>query len=200
MAHADRYLMIGKNTFEKISTTFGVMNGDVGKVVDFIKGSDLKFITSSGDIDEYTKETFADTDDVLYMAVKYQDVDDKGSPLSYVIFYKTLLLVGSEYDTLRRSENIYTVESHELKNLDLAYALTVHKLQGSQAKLTIFILYSVGFGSFISRNMIYTGASRAEQGTYLVGNVTGWNNAITKGRKIEQNILRDTITDKIFGV
>ena len=80
----------------------------------------------------------------------------------------------------------------------MAYALTVHKLQGSQAKLIICVMYPVGFSNFISRNMIYTALTRAVKGIYLVGNVTGWRNAISVGRKIEQNAQRATLIDKIY--
>ena len=103
-----------------------------------------------------------------------------------------------ENEQYHRENNIYTVMSSDLFNLDLAYALTVHKLQGSQAKLIICVMYPVGYTTFISRNMIYTAITRAEEGIYLVGNVLGRDSIINKGRKIEQNKLRDTIADKIF--
>ena len=198
MANSERYLYRGKNTFEKITDSFGVMNGDIGKIVDFVLGSQLVFLDSSGNIDEDTRNMFSDEDNVLYMAVKYQDVDVLGTPLEYIIFYKCDVVQDSDSDDLRRTQNIITVESINLNRIDLGYALTVHKLQGSQAKLIIFILYNVGYGTFISRNMIYTAITRAEEGIYVVGNVMGWNNAIGRGRKIEQNVLRTTIADKIY--
>lgn len=195
---ADRYLMIKQNTFQKINTSSGVMNGDTGKIVGFIKGSQLEFIDDTGNLDDNTRKDFSDSDDVIYIAVKYLDVDENGKPLEFIIFYKSELNIDPENVELQKLKNIYTIEGSDLKYLDLAYALTVHKLQGSQAKLIIFVLYPVGYNTFISRNLIYTGITRAEKGIYVVGNVVGFNNVINKGRKIEQNSLRTTISDKIF--
>lgn len=199
MASKMRYLHIQDSVFKQIHTTSGVMNGDVGKVVGFIKGSDLIFVNDFNEKDEEAHEYFANSDNVIYIAVKYQDVDENGQPLEYIIFYK------SDYDEtlndnadILRSQNMYTVMGTDLYNLDLAYALTVHKFQGSQAKLIICVMYHVGYTTFISRNMIYTAMTRAEEGIYLVGSIFGRDSAINKGRKIEQNKLRDTLTDKIF--
>ena len=198
MSMKNRYLQHSTNVYEQINDSFGVMNGDVGKIVAFVKGSDLSFIDKNGNIDDETKEAFADSDDVLYIAVKYMDVDTNANPLEYIVFYKTDINMDFENDKYYRENNIYTVNSSDLFNLDLAYALTVHKLQGSQAKLIICVMYSVGYSRFISRNMLYTAITRAEEGIYLVGNVLGKDSIVNKGRKIEQNILRDTIADKIF--
>ena len=198
MSMKNRYLQHSAKTFELISDSFGVMNGDVGKIVSFVKGSELVFIDKNGVLDEDTKESFANSDDVLYIAVKYQDVNVDGTPLEYIIFYKSDINMDFENEQYHRENNIYTVMSSDLFNLDLAYALTVHKLQGSQAKLIICVMYPVGYTTFISRNMIYTAITRAEEGIYLVGNVLGRDSIINKGRKIEQNKLRDTIADKIF--
>lgn len=198
MAMKDRYVQVQNGVFRKIINSSGVMNGDVGKVVDFIKGSDLIFVDDFGEKDFETKDMFADSDDIIYTAVKFQDVDENGKPLEYIIFYKAEYNSLYDEESLLKTQNIYTVFSSDLQNLDLAYALTVHKLQGSQAKLIICVMYPVRYSSFISRNMIYTAITRAEQGIYLVGNVLGSESAIGKGRRIEQNALRLTITDKIF--
>lgn len=198
MATRDRFLLRSKNTFEKISNSSGVMNGDIGKVVAFIKGTDLNFVLSDGSSDDEMKSLFANDDSVVYTAVAYQDVTEEGEDLEYIILYKGDIIPSVENEELYRTDKIYTLDILELKNLDLAYALTVHKFQGSQSKLIIFVLYPVGYETFISKNMIYTGISRAEKGEYLVGNVTGWNNVIGSGRKIEQNALRLTIGDCIF--
>lgn len=199
MADRERFLQRGKNIFEKISDSSGVMNGEIGKVVGFIKANELSFVLEDGSPDEEIQNLFANNDSVIYTAVAYQDVTEKGEDLEYIILYKGDIIQSVENEEVYRNEKIYTLDVLELKNLDLAYALTVHKFQGSQAKLIIFVLYPVGYETFISKNMIYTGISRAEKGEYLVGNVTGWNNVISSGRKIEQNVLRLTMSDCIYG-
>ncbi len=56
-------------------------------------------------------------------------------------------------------------------DLDLSYALTVHKSQGSEYNFVIFVMPggSRGSSSFLTRNLIYTGISRAKRGLYHIG-------------------------------
>lgn len=55
--------------------------------------------------------------------------------------------------------------------LDMAYLLTIHKSQGSEAKTVVVVLdecYNMGF---ISRNLLYTAVSRAKQRCVVVGSL-----------------------------
>ncbi len=200
MSMKNRFIQRSNTTFELLSDSFGIMNGDVGKIVNFIKGSELVFVDNTNNIDEATKESFSDSDDVIYIAVQYQDVDKDGKSLDFIIFYKCDISDRDDYDFYvdTSEKDVKIVQSSDLFSLDLAYALTVHKLQGSQAKLIICVMYPVGYTTFISRNMIYTAITRAEEGLYLVGEVIGHESIINKGRRIEQNKLRNTIADTIF--
>lgn len=49
--------------------------------------------------------------------------------------------------------------------LDAAYALTVHKAQGQEAKYVVLVNES----KRLTRNMLYTAVTRAKQGVYLLG-------------------------------
>lgn len=60
------------------------------------------------------------------------------------------------------------------KDIELAYCLTVHKSQGSEYPVVIFIMpvfASAEQRSFINRNMIYTGISRARERVIHIGNI-----------------------------
>lgn len=196
-ARSDRFIYKGMNRFEKIESK-GVMNGDVGTVLGFFTGDSLYFENVDGTEDSSTRGQFSSSESTIYVAVTYPGIDEDGTALDYVIFYMSEVLHSDENDKLFFSEKIYTVTDTFLKKIDLAYALTVHKLQGSQANLIICVMYPVGYNSFISRNMIYTALTRAVKGIYLVGDVIGRNNAISRGRKIEQNSRKLTITDKLY--
>ncbi len=52
-------------------------------------------------------------------------------------------------------------------NIELAYAITVHKFQGSQADNVIF---GIDFGAYalLSRELLYTGITRAKKACYLI--------------------------------
>jgi len=60
--------------------------------------------------------------------------------------------------------------------LELAYATTVHKAQGGQAKYVI-----LACNTSVSRNMLYTAVTRCRNGkVWLVGPREIWNEAVTK--------------------
>ena len=181
-----------KGVFSGIPDSKGVMNGDVGKIVGIYYNEEVTFI----DDDEFVlSEEFEGSETTIFIAVEYSDVNPDGSPLNFIILYKADVV--NESDIGKRS-GVVEVSSYDLPKLDLAYALTVHKLQGSQAKLIICVFYDIGFGDFISRNMIYTAITRAEKGVYLLGDVIGNNTVIMKGRKVEQTSKRTTLADKMY--
>lgn len=198
MGVKEHFIKVAPNTYQYDKESMGVMNGDVGKIVDIVFGKKLSFVDENGNTDDEISESFSKEDNVMYIAVEYPGIDSKGNATEFIIFYEVNYMNTPENELYLRSKNVYTVESMDLMRLDLAYALTVHKLQGSQAKLIICVLFPVGFSDFISRNMIYTAITRAIKGLYLVGRVSGIHNAIATGRKIEQNIRRSTVTDKVI--
>lgn len=51
-------------------------------------------------------------------------------------------------------------EANELTQLDLAYAVTVHKAQGGEARYVVFAL-SPAHGRLLTRHLLYTGLTRA---------------------------------------
>ena len=55
-----------------------------------------------------------------------------------------------------------------LDELDLAYAITVHKSQGSEFKIVIIPMYD-GPYMLINRNLLYTAVTRARSVAVLVG-------------------------------
>lgn len=79
-------------------------------------------------------------------------------------------------------------------NLQMAYALTVHKSQGSE--WPIVILPTLGsFGPFFDRPLIYTGISRASRMCVCVGSIPEFNAIATKpGSLLRRTGLREAIT------
>lgn len=180
---------LGNGTYKKLKEDLqnGVMNGDVGKVVAIHYGKDIKFI---GDKKLY--EQYSCTDSTYYLVVEYEDIDsDTAKPIKYSILYG--FESGNHTNHMEAK-----LKGNSLGVLDLAYALTVHKLQGSQAKLVIFAIDKVGRKGFISRNMLYTGITRSKEGCYLIGNVSGGTSAVSEGRKIQQCDYILTTLDKII--
>lgn len=65
-------------------------------------------------------------------------------------------------------ERYVTYENMELEELELAYAVTIHKSQGSEFKVVIIPVF-MGPPLLMSRNLIYTGVTRARELLVLVG-------------------------------
>lgn len=60
-----------------------------------------------------------------------------------------------------------TVPEDYWNGIELGYAITVHKYQGSQSKYVIFGLDFTGY-ALLTRELVYTGITRAEKKCYLV--------------------------------
>lgn len=69
----------------------------------------------------------------------------------------------------------YTLE--DLDNLELAYAITIHKSQGSEFKSVIIPMFD-GYKLLQTRNLLYTAITRAKENIVLVGDKNVMNNMI----------------------
>lgn len=63
-------------------------------------------------------------------------------------------------------------EFSELDELTLAYAVSVHKYQGSESKAIILIVHTTHF-RLLQRNLIYTGVTRGKELVIVIGNYKG---------------------------
>jgi len=70
--------------------------------------------------------------------------------------------------TVDFGDKVILYKEHELDELELAYALTVHKAQGSQFPCVILILYTHHY-IMLRRQLLYTAISRAEKLLVIVG-------------------------------
>lgn len=129
--------------------------------------------------------------DTVFIAVKYTDFDkNTGRMYDFIVLY--------DAEVIKQEGDMYFIKEGNIGYLDLAYALTVHKMQGSQSKVVIGVLYKVGrSGDFISRNMIYTLITRAQKRCYLLGDISGETSSVNMGRRIEKSSQRKTVMDMI---
>lgn len=92
---------------------------------------------------------------------------------------------------------IVSFEFNELDELDLAYAITIHKSQGSEYESVIVPVHTQNF-MMLQRNLIYTAITRGAKLVILIGSRKALELAITTN-KIERrfsglkNCLQDTI-------
>ena len=81
---------------------------------------------------------------------------------------------------MRLDDKVASYNSETVVDLDLAYAITVHKSQGSEFTAVIMPMYT-GAPQLYYRNLLYTGVTRAKDLLIMVG--TPW----TVGKMVENN-------------
>lgn len=79
------------------------------------------------------------------------------------------------------------VDKSHIKNTLLAYAISIHSCQGSQAKAVIVVI-DRSHVRMLSRNLCYTAVSRAQERLILIGDEA----AIQEGLKVQEEKERDT--------
>ncbi len=95
----------------------------------------------------------------------------------------TILSVSSDSACIRFDDGRETVYKGEaLSELELAYAITIHKSQGSEYKAVILPLLS-GPRMLMNRNLLYTAITRARQMVCIIGSPKAVEEMIGKERE-----------------
>lgn len=178
---------IDYSCLEGLKTSKGVMNGDIGEVMTFLPCDEVR-VRDPLKRAVYKSNPFQTSKGDYIMFVKYEDVDETGSPIDFLIAYPI------KRPTWRGSKRMYSTKSLTKANvLSLAYALTTHKMQGSAGKVIIYPIYSVG--NFIDKSSLYTAITRASDVVWLLGDVLGANSAVEKARRIDASTSRLSLLD-----
>lgn len=82
---------------------------------------------------------------------------------------------------------VIVYDMKQLKNLKLAYAITIHKVQGSEFKVVIIILDNDNLDIF-NNNLLYVAVTRAREKVIILGDKNSFYNIIKK-----HNIKRNSI-------
>ncbi len=103
---------------------------------------------------------------------------------------------------VRYDDRVATYFTDDLNQLELAYAVTVHKSQGSEYTCVIIPLSDVP-KKLMYRNLLYTAVTRAKKRLVLVGDREIWNCMVANNRKtlrytLLQKFLKDNLSDEVF--
>ena len=85
----------------------------------------------------------------------------------------------------------------DMDNIELAYAMTIHKSQGSEYATVIMPLLT-SYYIMLRSNLIYTGITRAKQKVILVGQKQALFMAIHKNDVDSRNSLLDSLIPQLF--
>lgn len=177
-----KHLILEDGIVRVSETTRGVMNGDVGYIKDIICGVDLQFAPD----DTETEKGFMISSDIYYIFVEYPDFLT-GDTFMIAYSVKKYSKMGNEISSTPISIDLDEDVEEESMNLvlsadkiELAFALTVHKMQGSQSKIIIFVLPETNSTGILTKNLLYTGITRGEKGVILVGDINNIGNIVKK--------------------
>ncbi len=92
---------------------------------------------------------------------------------------------------VRYDDRVATYFSDDLNQLELAYAVTVHKSQGSEYPCVILPLSEIP-SKLMYRNLLYTAVTRAKSLLVLVGNTASWDRMVENDRKTLRYTLLKT--------
>jgi len=69
-------------------------------------------------------------------------------------------------------EGAHRIKGEKINNLQLAYAITVHKAQGSEFPCVVFVCHK-SHHYFTDRNLMYTAVTRASKTSIILGDKWG---------------------------
>ena len=100
---------------------------------------------------------------------------------------------------VRYPEGVVTYDFADYDELQLAYALSVHKSQGSEYKAVVLVMHSSQY-MMLQRNLLYTGLTRARDMCLLVGDRRAIVRAVKNDKTTRRYTrlaerLRDTAAD-----
>lgn len=148
-----------KNDYEK-----GVFNGDIGYIVAVNTEKELLKV-------EFLDTDKQETDSTFWL--DYWDMDEEEEE--------------SEGLDSHGPNPYVTYSRNDLENLDPAYAITIHKSQGSEFPAVIMPFLNSHF-VMLERNLLYTGVTRARKYLFLKGQ----RNAIYKAVKTISMLSRNS--------
>ncbi len=86
---------------------------------------------------------------------------------------------------IRFDDKIVSYNSDNLISVELAYAVTVHKSQGSEFKAVVMPMY-YGAPQLYYRNLLYTAVTRAKEKLILTGNVSTLKKMVDNNKKTKR--------------
>lgn len=106
-----------------------------------------------------------------------------------------ITLKEKDYIMINFEGKMVTYPVKEIDNLRLAYAISIHKSQGSEYDNVVLPILP-SYYMMLRKKIIYTGVTRAKKKLIILGNLETLQNAITNLEQIRQTGLLDKLSNK----
>ena len=212
-----RYYWDGGRSYEFHEVpTFGMVNGEMGKLIGIVSTDHIKFTGFNPEGIEPGEGIYEnlDGDTVAQLLERYEEKKDSLRKDSSIRDESYCFIIAKVYD-VDLQKDVYVlyrgkkyvnsgdvvVRGGDFINVDLAYALTTHKMQGSQSKAVVLPFGSTCNPRFVNRNMINTMITRSQGIVVMVGTITGMDSPVNQGRRISSVVeTKDLLTLLTNGV
>lgn len=101
-------------------------------------------------------------------AINHGDDFDEGVYNGDIGFVEKIDTIDESLDVRFDDGRLIRYKKEEIKDLDLSYAITIHKSQGSEFPCLIIPMMQVA-PMLLTRNLLYTGVTRARKIVILLG-------------------------------
>ena len=167
--------------------------GNLNKVIQEILNKKAEYSKQSGD------RVFKPNDKVMQIINNYdREYDEEGTRGTGIfngdIGYVTEINNSEEYVKVVFDDiKVSKYKFNELEELEHAYAITIHKSQGSEYDYVIIPLYN-GYRKLFTRNLLYTAMTRAKKMLILIGTQKIFNMMI---ENVEEKNRKTGLEDSI---
>jgi len=93
--------------------------------------------------------------------------------------------------------NEVTYKKGDLINLKHAYAMSIHKSQGSEYKVVIMPIFR-SYSIMLKRKLLYTGITRAKEKLFLIGDINAFKYGVESIEAERQSVLKERIAERVL--
>ena len=110
-------------------------------------------------------------------------------------YIKRIIMGKNPFIEIDYNGNVVSYKKGKFDEFTLAYAISVHKSQGSEYDNVVVVLPS-NMKRMLYNKLIYTAVTRAKKSLIIIGNIDSLNYAV----KTEYSVYRNTALKKILGI
>ncbi len=140
-------------------------------------------LNPNGEALEYKDRRFRVKDKVMQLKNNYDKNVFNGD-----IGYVSAVSRSSRTATVDFEGEVVVYEGEELDQLTLAYAVSIHKSQGSEFKVVVLVM-AKSHWIMLQRNLLYTGITRARERLFLMGHGSAVRKAVENNPAVARNTL-----------
>ena len=177
------------NIYEDIQILIPMYKGNTG--IDHInRVIQEEFNPNTSKVIEHMEREFRIGDKVIQLVNQVEDNimnGDQGTVIGIIEGTLVVDFMGNEV----------TYKKGDLINLKHAYAMSIHKSQGSEYKVVIMPIYK-NYHIMLKRKLLYTGITRAKEKLILMGDVNVFKYGVESIEAERQSVLKDLIASAIM--